>query len=125
MGSSVANYPRRPGPAAFDLKGLHMHLRALAGIVVACLAALAFAPVAMADPAPEICVLSIAEPVSFDLAGPIDPALCIAVPAEPKIAGLSTTGSRDIAAGVDCETLVAHLDLRWPRLHEDPGRCSA
>lgn len=101
-----------------------MQLRALAGIALACLAMLAFVPVAMADPAPEICVLSIAEPATFDVAGPAELVPCIAAPAEIKITGLSTTGGRDFATGVDCEAGLNHFDLRKPRLHEDPGRCS-
>lgn len=43
-----------------------MHIRKLIFAAALCLGTIAFAPVAMADPVPDICVLDLSQPVTID-----------------------------------------------------------
>lgn len=102
-----------------------MHIRAFVGAAMLCLATLAFAPVAMADPAPNICVLDLSQPATIDhIVGTTEmvcDVLAVDVAAAVPIAG----GDEDEAAGPCTPLAHATLTSTGHRQHEDPGRCSA
>lgn len=99
-----------------------MHIRALVGAAVLALCTLAFAPVAMADTAPEFYVLDLAQPASFDAVVADAPDFCAVVPAEVTAYGDSHRGCQGDA---DLTLFIAPLetfDFAVYRPHEDPGR---
>ena len=99
-------------------------LRKLIAIGVLCLGALAFAPVAMADPAPDICMLDNAPSasVAYDVA-PAAPACSIDVMAVQSLAALSPGGDEGEAAGPCSTPALKAPGFASSRLHFDPGRC--
>lgn len=101
-------------------------IRKFIAIAALCLAStMAFATVTMADPAPNICVLDLSQPVTIDHAIAA-PDLTCAVLVEASItAGTSPGGDEDEAAGPLKLLMLATADPLAPRLHFDPGRQSA
>ncbi|WP_240233601.1 hypothetical protein [Devosia lacusdianchii] len=100
-----------------------MHIRAFVGAALLALGMLAFAPVAMADPAPNICVLDLSQPATadygLDIAAPSCAAMAVDVASAVHIMG----GDQDVAAW-SCENSISSvLDFAGHRQHEDPGRC--
>jgi hypothetical protein len=106
-------------------KGLPMHIRAFLGAAVLGLAMLAFAPIASADPAPDICVLDLSQPVDLDHAvGFADMSCAVLATADVASAVPIAPGDEDEAAGPVCSTLAhATFTPRGYRMHVDPGRC--
>ena len=103
-----------------------MHIRALVLGCVTALAMMAFAPVAMADPAPDICVLNLSQPVTVDHAvGIADAACAIRVATEvASVVPISPDGEDEPIAA--CAPMSrANVDFATYRQHVDPGRCSA
>ena len=100
-----------------------MRITAFIGAALLGLCMLAFAPVAMASPAPDICVLDLSQPVSIDLAISTAGMTCAVV-------GVEVASALPIRPGDDgpadlCMTK-AHataFDFAGYRHHEDPGRC--
>lgn len=102
---------------------VHMHIRSFIGAALLCLGMLALAPSAMADPAPDICILDInpAADHVYD-AAVAAPACSSAFLAVQPVAWLSPGGDEDEAAGPSLSRLLIALDFAGPRLHFDPGR---
>ena len=103
-----------------------MHIRALVLGCVTALAMMAFAPVAMADPAPDICVLDLSQPVTVDHAVRSADATCAVLAATKVVSGvpISPDGEDEPIAACSPKSL-ANLDFATYRQHVDPGRCSA
>lgn len=103
-----------------------MHIRSFIGAALLCLGMMAFAPVAMADPAPDICMLDIAPAAdhAYD-AGLAAPVCSVDVLAVQITAALSLGGDEDEAAGPCATAQSKPLDFAASRLHFDPGRCLA
>lgn len=102
-----------------------MRITAFIGAAVLGLSMLAFAPVAMADPAPNICVLDLSQPVALDHAVKTAEMTCSGLAVDVAAAVPIVPGDEDEAAGT-C-MIKAHatvLDVAGHRQHEDPGRCS-
>lgn len=101
-----------------------MRITAFIGAAVLGLCMLAFAPVAMADPAPDICVLDLSQPVTIEHAINTADASCVALVA------VDVAYAVPIPAGADADDLAASmitvhaelLDFAGHRQHEDPGR---
>lgn len=102
-----------------------MHIRALVLGCVAAMAMLAFAPVTMADPAPNICVLDLSQPVTVDHALDVTAPTCdAAVLNVSEAVPISPDGEDEPIAACVPKSL-AHFDFASYRQHVDPGRCSA
>ncbi|MHA6692940.1 hypothetical protein [Devosia sp. A449] len=103
-----------------------MHIRSFIGAALLCLGMMAFAPAAMADPAPDICMLDISPAIDHaygDAAAvPICPPAILAV---QTFAALSPGGDEDEAASPCAAIQPKPLDFAGARLHFDPGRCLA
>jgi hypothetical protein len=100
-----------------------MHIRALVGAALLALCTLAMTPVAMADPAPDICVLDLAQPVDFDQSIGTGDVTCSAIAVVELAAAVPISpGDEDEAAGPGLVKRLAALDLAIHRQHEDPGR---
>lgn len=98
-------------------------IRKLIAIAALCLAStMVFSTVAMAGPAPDICVLDLSQPVTIDHAL-VTADLSCAIMADVSIngAGTSTGGDEDEAAG-PLKLMLATIDPSGPRPHFDPGR---
>lgn len=103
-----------------------MHIRAFVGAALLALCSLAFAPVAMADPAPDICVLDLSQPVTIDHAINTADMTCAAlVVAEVAYALPIAGGDEDEAAGLPTKLISATFDFAGYRQHVDPGRYTA
>lgn len=102
-----------------------MHIGSMLAGAMLCLGMLAFAPVAMASPAPDICVLDLSQPVTLDLVLDTADMTCLAVDAVDAVDVVPImTGDEHEAAFVS--TTLAHatfIDFADHRQHEDPGRC--
>lgn len=100
-----------------------MRITAFIGAALIALCSLAMAPVAMADPAPDICVLDLAPPVDhvYDAApaGAVCSSPFIAV---KPLASIMPGGDDDEAAGPAAVLMLIALDFANHRLHGDPGR---
>lgn len=104
----------------------NMHIRSFIGAALLGLAMMAFAPVAMADPAPDICVLDLSKSVTLDhtinTTGPACAVLAI------DVASAVTIGPDDDdyeAAGLCSAKPLVTFAITSHRQHEDPGRCLA
>jgi hypothetical protein len=105
-------------------KGLPMHIRAFLGAAVLGLAMLAFAPIASADPAPDICVLDLSQPVTIDHALDTADMTCAALAAVEVASAVPIGPGDDDEAAGPCSILTpTAFDLAGHRQHEDPGRC--
>lgn len=104
-----------------------MRLTAFIGAALIGLCALAFSPVAMADPAPNIHVLDFSQPVDFGHALVTPAADFAALPADAIAmpAVVSTNGASGDAERPDSFMLPAHFDGASYRQHFDPGRMPA
>jgi len=101
-----------------------MRITAFLGAAVLGLAMLAFAPIAMADPAPNICVLDLSQPATLDLAINAADITCAATAAVDVAYAVPIMPGDDEAAGLSMITANAELfDFAGHRQHEDPGRC--
>jgi len=101
-----------------------MHIRAFVGAAVLGLAMLAFAPIASADPAPDICVLDLSQPVTLDHALATADMTCAALQAVEVASAVAITPcDEDEAAGPCSNLALSRLDFAGHRQHEDPGRC--
>ncbi|MBK1793378.1 hypothetical protein JHL21_02560 [Devosia sp. WQ 349] len=106
-----------------------MHIRSFIGAALLGLAMMASAPIAMADPAPDICVLELPSENFLETAAPEfqAPAFAIcehkALPASHAF--LSPDGDDEDAAHPRFVTFPAKLDFVSARLHYDPGRLLA
>lgn len=100
-----------------------MRITALIGAALIALCSLAMAPVAMADPAPDICVLDLAPPVDhvYD-AAPAAPTCSSPFIAVKPMASIKSGGDDDEAAGPAAGLVLIALDFTNHRLHVDPGR---
>ncbi|WP_169194948.1 hypothetical protein [Devosia sp. MC1541] len=102
-----------------------MHIRTFIGAALVAVCALAFAPVAMADPAPDICVLELPSH-SIDIAVPDFQApafvICEHKALPTKLAFLTPGGDDEDAAHPSFVKLPAAFDFASARLHYDPGR---
>ncbi|QDZ10536.1 hypothetical protein [Devosia ginsengisoli] len=100
-----------------------MRITAFIGAAVLGLCMLAFTPVAMADPAPNICALDLSQTVTVDHAIGTSDATCAVLAVDVAAVPLML-GDEDEAAGT-CMTKshAAVLDFAGHRQHEDPGRC--
>ena len=103
-----------------------MHIRALVLGCVAALGMLAFAPMAIADPAPDICVLDVSEPITLDHAINTADLTCAAL-AAVSVAEAAVVVPDDAERSADLCTSSAHATSApiGYRLHVDPGRCLA
>ena len=98
-------------------------LRKLFAVAALCLASLAFAPVAMASPPTDFCVLDLAPAIPIDHGVNLAPAECPAVVAAVETIVLRMPGGdEDIAAGpsMNHKRMLPAFDLG--RQHFDPGR---
>ena len=104
-----------------------MRITAYLGAAVLGLATMAFAPMAaMADPAPDICVLDLSQPVTLDLALNTADMTCAAfAAAEVAYAVPIMPDDEDAVAGQCKLQKIATLAVNSHRQHEDPGRCLA
>lgn len=101
-----------------------MHIRKLVFAAALCLGALAFAPVAMADPAPDICVLDLAQPVTIDNAIDTAAMTCAAIEVQEVASAVPIgIGDEDVAPGACSMLDPTAFTPRGHRQHEDPGRC--
>ncbi len=101
-----------------------MRITAFIGAAVLGLAMMAFAPIASADPAPDICVLDLSQPVTLDLALDTADMTCAAM-AVHDVASAVPIGPdyEDVAAGPCIILAPSAFDFAGHRQHEDPGRC--
>lgn len=102
-----------------------MHIRAFVGAAVAALCMLAIAPAAYAvDPAPDICVLDLSQPVAIDHAIDARTPTCDAVVLNvAEAVPIMPDGDDEPIAACTPKSLT-HFDFNSYRLHVDPGRCS-
>ncbi len=100
-----------------------MHIRAIVLGCVAALGMLAMAPVAMADPAPDICVLDLSQPVSLDQAIKTGTSACAIIAVAEVEAVPIAGGDEDEAAFTQCDSILRFTAVSLYRLHVDPGRC--
>lgn len=78
----------------------------------------------MADPAPDICVLDLSQPVTLDHAINTADATCKPLAGVDVAAAVPILpGDEDEAAGPCLVKPLAALDFASHRQHEDPGRC--
>jgi hypothetical protein len=98
-------------------------IRKFIAIAALCLASTTvFATVAMAAPAPDICVLDLSQPVTLDHAiVNADMSCAVLVEASIMPAGTMPSGDEDEAAG-PLKLMLAHANPSGSRLHFDPGR---
>lgn len=102
-----------------------MRITAFIGAALLGLCMLAFAPVAMAGPLPDICVLDPSQPITLDQAIDTAGKTC-AVMSAVNVAAAVPIGPDDDEVAGTCTTK-AHatvLDVAGHRQHEDPGRCA-
>lgn len=102
-----------------------MHIRALVLGCVAAMAMLAFAPVAMADPAPDICVLDLSQPIDADHVLDMGVPTCSAAVLDVSEAVPIFPDGEDKPIAACVPKGMASLDFATYRQHVDPGRCSA
>jgi hypothetical protein len=102
-----------------------MHIRSFIGAALLGLAMMAFAPVAMADPAPDICALDLSTPVTVEFALETAASPCAVLAVEVASAVPIVPDGEDEPAALCKLTSPAHLDFAGYRLHVDPGRCLA
>lgn len=102
-----------------------MHIRAFVGAALIALCSLAFAPVAMADPAPDICVLNLSEPATLDHAVNTAGPTCAALVFDVASAVLIAPDDEGEAAGSCLFKPLGAVAPSSHRPHEDPGRCLA
>lgn len=100
-----------------------MRITAFIGAAVLGLCMLAFAPAAMADPAPDICILEMTQPAGLDHVLVTAPAPCAAIVAEVAIS-VSPSGDKDEPAASCMTPKLTALDFAGHRHHENPGRCT-
>lgn len=100
-------------------------IRKFIAIAALCLASsMAFATVAMADPAPDICVLDLSQPVALEHALDTADATCKLFSAVDvaEVVPIAAAGA-DLAP---CSKLIVTANIVDPaghRQHFDPGRC--
>ncbi|KKC39528.1 hypothetical protein WH87_04870 [Devosia epidermidihirudinis] len=99
-----------------------MRITAFIGAALIALCSLAMAPVAMADPAPDICALEFTQPASLDHALATADLTCAVIAVDAAFYAQITGGDEDEAAGPSRSRLLIALDFAGPRLHFDPGR---
>lgn len=99
-----------------------MRITAFIGAAVLGLCMLAMSPAAMADPAPDICILEMTQPTSVNHALVTAPVPCAAIVAEVAI-GVSPRGDKGGPAASCNNPKLTALDYAGHRQHEDPGRC--
>jgi hypothetical protein len=106
-----------------------MQIRSFIGAALLAVCALAFTPAAMADPAPDICVLELTSDNFLETAAPefLAPAfaICEHKALSASHAFLSPDGDDEDAAHPSFVTFPAKLDFASARLHYDPGRLLA
>ena len=103
-----------------------MHIRSFIGAALLGLAMMAFAPVAMADPAPDICVLDLSPPVTVEFALETAAGTCAVLAVD--VASAVPIGPDDDdyeVMGLCLAKPLASVAISGHRLHEDPGRCLA
>lgn len=101
-----------------------MHIRAFVGAALLALCSLAFAPVAMADPAPDICVLNLSQPDTIEHAIDTRAPTCDAVVLDVSEAVSIMPDGEDEPIAACAPKSLTHFDFASYRLHVDPGRCS-
>jgi hypothetical protein len=116
---------RNPKPDFTNPHEASMRIRSFIGAALLGLAMMAFAPVAMADPAPDICALDLSPPAILEYA--LEPAAinCSVLAVEVATAVPIAPNGEDEPAAVCALTLPASTDFADYRLHVDPGRCLA
>ena len=102
-----------------------MHIRAFVGAALLALCALAFAPVAMADPAPNICVLNLSQPDTIEHAIDTRAPTCDAAVLDVSEAVPIMPDGEDEPIAACVPKSLTHFDFASYRQHVDPGRCSA
>jgi hypothetical protein len=101
-----------------------MRITAFIGAALLGLCMLAFAPVAMAGPAPDICVLDLSQPVTIDLAIDTAGMTCSVLGVEVASAvPIMPSDERGPAGLCMTKTHATAFDFADHRQHEDPGRC--
>lgn len=100
-----------------------MHIRAFVLGCAASLAMLALAPAAMADPAPDTCVLDLSQPATIDHALDAAEITCDALTIDVAAAAPIAGGDDDEAAFTSMIMAPATFAPTGHRQHEDPGRC--
>ena len=100
-----------------------MRITAFIGAALLGLCMLAFAPVAMAGPAPDICVLDLSQPSAADHAIGISDVTCTVLGVD--VAAVPSLPGDEDEAAVNCitEAHATAFDFAGHRQHEDPGRC--
>jgi hypothetical protein len=117
---------RNPKPESPNPHEASMRIRSFIGAALLGLAMMAFAPVAMADPAPDICALDLSPPAILEYA--LEPAsiiTCGVLAVEVATAVPILPNGEDEPAAVCALTLPSSTDFDDYRLHVDPGRCLA
>lgn len=101
-----------------------MRITAFIGAALVCIGMLALAPVAMAAPAPDTCMLDMTPAADFAYDAAVAVPTCQpAILAVQTFAALSPSGDEDEAAGPCAALQLKPLDFAGARLHFDPGRC--
>ena len=100
-------------------------IRKFIAIAALCLAStMAFATVAMADPAPDICVLDLSQPATLDLAINTAGMTCATLAAVEVADAVPIMPDGEDAVAGQCKLqTMPTLDFSSHRQHEDPGRC--
>lgn len=101
-----------------------MHIRAFIGAALLALCTLALAPVAMADPAPDICVLDLSQPVTLDHALDARQPTCDAAVLDVSEAVPILPDGEDEPIAACVPKSLTHFDFASYRQHVDPGRCA-
>lgn len=102
-----------------------MRIRSFIGAALLGLAMMAFSPVAMADPAPDICALDLHPPVTVQHAIETADITCSVLAVEVAAVVPIAPDGEDEPATVCSLSLPASTAFADYRLHVDPGRCLA
>jgi len=103
-----------------------MHIRKLIFAAALCLGTMAFAPLAMADPALDFCVLDLSQPVTLDLTIDTADATCALFSAVEVAEAVPIMGAGGTGNAAPCSKLfvtASTVDPAGHRQHFDPGRC--
>lgn len=99
-----------------------MRIRSFFGAGLLGLAMMAFAPVAMADPAPDICALELSPPVTIQHAVETADITCSILAVDVASALPIAPNGEDEPATAFALTLPSSTDFADYRLHADAGR---